>query len=636
MQRGTNREETLGPGSRLGDRYQLHREVGRGASAQVFEAFDEWEGTRVAVKVLGAPAIMTGDERARISEAIAREWRAGSRLDHALVVRMLAVGRVEGRPYLVMEYVAGDTLASRLSEWGAPAPEHGSAIIADILSALAHAHAMGVIHRDVKPSNVIIGGDGRARLADFGIATVVETLGGPQTQTSFKATPAYMSPEQACGERIDHRTDLFSTGVVAFECFTGRRPYRGNHAALVHQIARQPLPPTPEIGGGLRAWLERACAKDPAERFPSADVMRRELVELAGPGSTLAGQVAETVDGIPARVGGGQRRRWLVASGVVVMAVTLGMLLLLWQRRAAPAARDVAAVSAQAMIGLDRAGVSDSLASPIHDFAIPPPVESRWTGAAPVPPRKPERRLPRRRVVDPGPPREQAILPPPPFEPVDEEIRPLQDPRARAMLDRMVMALGGADRVDALHDLRARIEVHGGKGRFWKRYALDRDVAVLLPDYLEERTTFVRRITRPEGVYVDVLDIVDDEREELDPAVQLSHVRRSPLNVAQRRARALVAVAAGDGGAALDVTVDRLEVRFELDEVSGLPLGSEYREWVGGRPAPVTVRYLKWREAAGVMLPVSVQVAVDGGRPYLLSITDVSTNVGLTPEDFWP
>jgi eukaryotic-like serine/threonine-protein kinase len=272
-------EAPLLPGLRLGP-YHVQTLVGSGGMGVVYRAHDTKLNRPVAIKFLSDP--FAGVEARRRFE---REVRTASSLNHPHIVTVHDTGEFEGRPYLVTELVDGGTLRDWLRE------PHGWQDIVEMLvgvaDALAGAHAAGVLHRDVKPENILITKTGYAKLADFGLAKLQEggassaeaTATRTETRTQpgvLAGTVAYMSPEQASGQPLDARSDIFSFGVVLYEGLAGQRPFAGASTPdLLHAIVHQPVPPLPEeVPRALRGFLEKALQKDPADRFQSM----RELV----------------------------------------------------------------------------------------------------------------------------------------------------------------------------------------------------------------------------------------------------------------------------------------------------------------------------------------------------------------------
>jgi eukaryotic-like serine/threonine-protein kinase len=270
--------ETL---ARLGG-YEVTRVLGQGGMGVVFQAFDPALRRWVAVKLL-APDL-AGDALARLR--FAREAQAAAAVRHEHVVNIHAVSEADGLPYLVMEYLAGGSLQDHLDLHGPPDWRAVARLGAEVAAGLAAAHAQGLVHRDVKPSNILLQGEtspqclGVAKISDFGLARAAD--GSRLTQTGLVAgTPMYMSPEQALAEAIDARADLFSLGSVLYALATGREPFPGGSPVVVlrHVCETTPTPVrtlNPAVPGWLAEVIERLHARRPADRFASA----AEVAEL--------------------------------------------------------------------------------------------------------------------------------------------------------------------------------------------------------------------------------------------------------------------------------------------------------------------------------------------------------------------
>ena len=247
-------------------RYRLETLLGRGGMADVWRATDTKLARTVAVKVIHASFA----QDAQFAERFLREARVVASLEHPNILPVYDFGEEDGIPFLVMPYLAGGTLRDRLR--GAPAPfALGAAWIRQLADALDAAHAAGVLHRDVKPANVLLGRDDRLFLADFGIAKMVETLTGLTATGVVVGTPVYMAPEQAQGQPASPATDRYALAVVAYEILSGRPPFDGdNPLSLMHQHVTTPAPAlSSRVGGlpaGLDAVLSQALSKDPARR----------------------------------------------------------------------------------------------------------------------------------------------------------------------------------------------------------------------------------------------------------------------------------------------------------------------------------------------------------------------------------
>ncbi|MDH7601241.1 MAG: protein kinase [Armatimonadota bacterium] len=251
-------------------RFQIIREIGRGAAAVVYEALDPRIGRPVALKVLAVGAGLTGAVRREAIERFYREARSAGKLSHPNVAQVYDVGEDAGRHYIAMELCHGVSLRDVLRFEGRIQEARLKFIALQILNALEAAHAVGIVHRDVKPENIIIGPKDLVKLTDFGIA---KALGeSTMTQTGVMlGTPAYMSPEQVLGRSVDARSDLFSLGAVLYECLSGRKAFDGESiTAVTHKVAYvdpEPLkgvaPPWPDI-------VMKLLAKSPANRYQCA------------------------------------------------------------------------------------------------------------------------------------------------------------------------------------------------------------------------------------------------------------------------------------------------------------------------------------------------------------------------------
>ncbi|MQA76080.1 MAG: protein kinase [Solirubrobacterales bacterium] len=280
----------LEKGARVGDRYTLIDRVGSGGMADVWLADDEMLGRRVALKFLHERFA----QDAQFVERFRREARAAAGLQHANVVGVYDRGEFDGRHWIAMEYVEGASLKDLISR-GLSVAE-AVELIRQILVGVRFAHAHGVIHRDLKPQNVLVDGEGRARVTDFGIARAgVSEI----TQTgSVLGTAQYLSPEQAQGLEVSEPADLYSVGVILYEALTGGVPFEAETpvAVALKQVSEQPRPPSevnPEVSRALDAVVLRALAKDPANRFASADDFLRALdVAEADPSGGALGETA--------------------------------------------------------------------------------------------------------------------------------------------------------------------------------------------------------------------------------------------------------------------------------------------------------------------------------------------------------
>jgi len=270
----------------LQPQYRLEHELGRGGMGVVFQAVDLTLDRRVAVKV-AHPELAA---QPSIAQRFLAEARMLARIRHPNIVTVHHAGAVAGHLYYVMDHVPGQSLRQRLNGEGPLHPDDVRAIAGDIAAALEAANAAGFVHRDVKPENILLDAvTGRALLADFGIARPSGD-GGGVTRTGqgiAVGTPTYMSSEQAAGEPVDTRSDLYGLGVVAYEALAGQPPFLGPHRVVVSKhIAERPMPVQrvrPEVPLALAAAVMRALEKHPADRWQSGEELRRALLERGSP-----------------------------------------------------------------------------------------------------------------------------------------------------------------------------------------------------------------------------------------------------------------------------------------------------------------------------------------------------------------
>ena len=285
----------------LGGRYRLEASIGTGGMAQVFRGQDTTLDRQVAIKIL-APQFARDPS---FVERFRREAQAAARLNHPNIVNVYDTGVDGDTNYIVMEYVEGRTLAEYLARGGTLAPRKAAEIAEKVAEALTAAHARGVIHRDIKPANIMVTRDGRVKVMDFGIARLVA---GPDTVEQTAAvlgTAAYLSPEQAQGQTVDARSDLYSLGIVLYEMVTGKPPFTGDSAMAVAYKHVQETPPPPsslnaDVPPRMDAVVMRALAKNPANRYQSAGEFRDDLMRV------IAGQEVEATPLLPAGAGATQ------------------------------------------------------------------------------------------------------------------------------------------------------------------------------------------------------------------------------------------------------------------------------------------------------------------------------------------
>ncbi|HXY20603.1 MAG TPA: serine/threonine-protein kinase [Gemmatimonadales bacterium] len=268
----------------LGDRYSVEKEIGRGGAARIFLARDG-AGKAVALKVLHPELVVS-----IAADRFLREIGLLSRVDHPRICRLLDWGERDWLVYYVMDYVEGPTLREYLERVRRAPVEDTLRETCELLEALEYAHGLGVVHRDVKPENVKLSPSG-AVLMDFGIAKAVATAAPDRarlTRSGFTlGTSAYMSPEQATGGEIDHRSDLYSVGCVIFECLTGSPPYEHADDRVVFGMhLRAPIPDVrrfrPHVPAELAKLVTKSLAKNPDQRWQSAGEMRAALRTCGG------------------------------------------------------------------------------------------------------------------------------------------------------------------------------------------------------------------------------------------------------------------------------------------------------------------------------------------------------------------
>ena len=275
----------------LGD-YKILERIGAGGMGEVFRARDTRRGRTVAIKVIGPQIADDPGRRERFLE----EARAAATLSHPNIAALYEIGEDQGQLFLVFEFVPGESLKTVIG--GRPLnPRRAIDLAVQVADALADAQAGGIVHRDIKPASIMVTPKGNAKVLDFGLSTW--TAGGAEREhaaegaTSPAASPgtahgslAYMSPEQALGEQLDHRTDIFSLGIVMFEMLTGRLPFSApTPAALALQIVQAPAPPPSSVNRALPAELDpivgKALAKSLEQRYESSVTLAAELRSVA-------------------------------------------------------------------------------------------------------------------------------------------------------------------------------------------------------------------------------------------------------------------------------------------------------------------------------------------------------------------
>ena len=261
----------------IGDRYQLGQVIGRGGMATIHEAMDLRLERPVAIKLLRPEAAADSD----LADRFRREALAATVLRHPNIVACLDTGTDEGQPYLVMDLVDGEDLAARLKRGGRLAPTYAARIGLDVARALGVAHLRGIVHRDVKPGNILLASDGRAMVTDFGIARLAADAEAAKPGTTLGSVH-YFSPEQAKGATTTPASDVYGLGLVLYEALTGSRAFSGDTTDAI-ALARIGAPPPsprssrPEVPADLDAVVRRALSPDPADRYQNGNAMAAAL-----------------------------------------------------------------------------------------------------------------------------------------------------------------------------------------------------------------------------------------------------------------------------------------------------------------------------------------------------------------------
>jgi serine/threonine protein kinase len=264
----------------IGFQYRIERLLGRGGMGAVYLAHELALDRDVAIKVLPPEQA----DAPQLRDRFRREARTAARLNHPNIVPLLTFGEVNGLVYFVMGYVAGESLASRLRREGPLASDEARTLLSEIVDALNYAHRQGIVHRDIKPDNILIDAEsGSPRLTDFGIAKATFADAQLTSTGQLMGTPAYMSPEQVLGRTdVDGRSDLYSLGVAAYEMLSGRLPFDAKNPmeGLTQRLTQQPPPlraVAPNVADDLAIAIDRCLQRDPANRWPDAKSLRFEL-----------------------------------------------------------------------------------------------------------------------------------------------------------------------------------------------------------------------------------------------------------------------------------------------------------------------------------------------------------------------
>ena len=325
-------------GTTLNGRFRLEEKIGSGGMSTVYRAFDEVLERSVAIKIMHREISDDPDQLERFR----REARAVARLSDPHVVTVIDAGEDEGYPYIVFEYVAGKTLKQHIKDVGKLPVGESIAYAIEIGRALSAAHAVRLVHRDVKPQNVLLDPEGRAKVTDFGIARSLESDGLTATGRVLGTTD-YVAPEQAMGEVATERSDIYALGVCLYEMLAGEVPFKADtQVGVAMKHIRDPLPDIraerPEISAAVAAIVEQATAKAPEDRYASMDEMLHELehalaVEAARSGQTtgeatsvLRALPGDTADFVPLRLR--RPKRALLLTLVLLAAIAVGVVLL--------------------------------------------------------------------------------------------------------------------------------------------------------------------------------------------------------------------------------------------------------------------------------------------------------------------
>jgi serine/threonine protein kinase len=328
-------------GTLLNGRYRLDAQIGTGGMSTVYRAFDTVLERQVAIKLMHREIASDGDQLERFR----REARAVAQLNHPHIVTVIDAGEDDNTPYIVFEYVEGETLKDRIRRHGRLPIQEAIAYAIEIARALGVAHDRGIVHRDVKPQNVLIDEEGSAKVTDFGIARTLDQE-GLTADGRVLGTTDYVSPEQALGHPVTGQSDLYSLGIVLFEMLTGDVPFKGdNQVAVAMKHVREQLPDVqvrrPEVSNALAAVLERATAKETERRYATDQELIADLEQVltyetqrSGQSTGVVTAVLRTLSpeakrGLPARAIHPVR---IILALVVLGAVALAAILLLADR----------------------------------------------------------------------------------------------------------------------------------------------------------------------------------------------------------------------------------------------------------------------------------------------------------------
>ncbi|CAA9488505.1 MAG: Serine/threonine protein kinase PrkC, regulator of stationary phase [uncultured Solirubrobacteraceae bacterium] len=318
-------------GTSLSGRYRLDAQVGTGGMSTVYRAFDTVLERQVAVKLMHRDIAGHADQLERFR----REARAVAQLNHPHIVQVIDAGEDDGMPYIVFEFVEGETLKDRIRRFGRLDIPESLAYAIEIARALAVAHDRGIVHRDVKPQNVLVDEEGQAKVTDFGIARTLDQE-GLTADGRVLGTTDYVSPEQALGHAVTGQSDIYSLGIVLYEMLTGDVPFHGdNQVAVAMKHVREELPDIqyrrPEVSSALASVLDACTSKDLERRYQDIHALQRDLEDVLSIETARSGQATgeatqvlrtlppQTRSRLPLRM----RTSWRLAAGAAAAALVL-------------------------------------------------------------------------------------------------------------------------------------------------------------------------------------------------------------------------------------------------------------------------------------------------------------------------
>jgi serine/threonine-protein kinase len=321
-------------GMQLNGRYRLDAQIGAGGMSTVYRAFDATLERRVAIKLMHREIASDSDQLERFR----REARSVAQLSHPHIVGVIDAGEDDGRPYIVFEYVEGETLKDRIRRMGSLPIDEAVAYAIEIARALGAAHARGIVHRDIKPQNVLIDEEGTAKVTDFGIARSLDDA-GLTAEGRVLGTTDYVSPEQALGHDVNGQSDIYSLGVVLYEMLTGDVPFHGeNQVSVAMKHVREDLPDVavrrPEISASLGSVLDRMTDKDLDRRYPDAGTLVTDLEDVLAIEAARSGRSTGEATAVLRTLPEGARRRlplrlrWRLPLALVLLASVIVVLLI--------------------------------------------------------------------------------------------------------------------------------------------------------------------------------------------------------------------------------------------------------------------------------------------------------------------